>query len=196
MAMNGLLALDDDYDGTLSGKKNKKARAPRRPSGRTAARRAKPITLSLPVWSGRTSVAQLAPPPPPGFVDQLPPPPAFATHVAATTEAVERMPRVDAPRKFDTVAALIDQGITAYANRNAPVVRDGGYVVTANGKVNANGNQANNNAGGAGSAIGQGAGNAIDGILAFFQEHPYMLALGGLGLFLFMQPSPSQRKGR
>lgn len=192
MAMNGLLPVDDDYDSTLSGGKDKKARAPRKPSGRTA-RVANPIAPSLPVWSGRTFVAQLAPPPPPSFVDQLPPPPAFATNVAATTEAVERMPRVDAPRKFDTVAALIHQGIDAYANRNAPVVRDGGYVVTANG------NQANNqanNAGGAGSAIGQGAGNAIDGILAFFQEHPYMLALGGLGLFLFMQPSPAQRKGR
>ncbi len=194
MAMNGLLPLDDDYDSTLSGGKDKKAKKPRRPGGRIA-RVANPIAHSLPVWSGRTSVAQLAPPPPPSFVDQLPPPPAFATTVAATTEAVERMPRVDAPRKFDTVAALIDQGITAYANRNAPVVRDGGYVVTANGKVNANGNQANN-AGGAGSALGQGAGSAIDGVLAFFQEHPYMLALGGLGLFLFMQPSPSQRKGR
>lgn len=195
MAMNGLLALDDDYDGTLSGGKDKKAKSAKKPSGRTA-RVANSSTLSLPVWNKTTFVAQLAPPPlPHGFVDQLPPPPAFATNVAATTEAVERMPRVDAPRKFDTVAALINQGIDAYANRNAPVVRDGGYVVTANGKVNANGNQANN-AGGAGSAIGQGAGNAVDGILAFFQEHPYMLALGGLGLFLFMQPSPSQRKGR
>jgi hypothetical protein len=164
MALNNLAFVDDD-DNTLSDKRKK----PQLPKGRT--------------FKDAQAMRYDAPAATPGYLALLPPPPA-------PFEQVERMPRVEPPRKFDVVAGLISQGVNAVAARNQQQ-GGGGYVQT--NRVHPD---TPNDAANAGNKIGLAAGGAIDGLLKFVSENPYIVALGALGFFLFMQPSPSQRRSR